>query len=161
MEGFTPTNEERKSAALSSLATGDEIIHENSVLLPHSTEKSEQPDNLLRSGSHEAGGPPSEGVTQDDQLLQEMRDIAGSESLVGSLSTVEVAFQRISFLGSLSMCHNLLQLSLICTQTASLAGLEAVGHSLETLDVVGCGLSSMQTCFQSMVALRSLNLGEN
>jgi len=42
-----------------------------------------------------------------------------------------------------------------------LQGIEAIGHSLETLDVVGCELQSIQSCFLSLTALRNLNLGEN
>ena len=68
---------------------------------------------------------------------------------------------RIPQVSALSKVHNLITLTLIFTQTQSLAGIEATGHSLETLDVVGCGLPAIQSCFLSLTALRNLNLGEN
>lgn len=56
---------------------------------------------------------------------------------------MDVAFTKILDLSALGRVHNLITLTLIFTQTSSLEGIEAVGHSLETLDVVGCGLTSI------------------
>jgi len=53
---------------------------------------------------------------------------------------VDIVFSKVTSLGSLSLVHNLITLTLINTQTGSLSGIEATGHSLETLDVVMCGL---------------------
>lgn len=79
--------------------------------------------------------------------MLELKDIASGEAYIGSLSQVDIAFSRVPSLNALSRVHNLITLTLICTQTASLSGIEAVGHSLETLDVVGCGLKTMQSSF--------------
>lgn len=86
-------------------------------------------------------------MVEDDPLLHELKDIAGGEAYIGTLSQVDIAFSRIPNVQALSRVHNLITLTLISAQTASMAGIEAVGHSLETLDVVGCGLTHFQTCF--------------
>ena len=72
-----------------------------------------------------------------------MNDVASGEAYIGSLSQVDIAFTRIPQVSALSRVHNLITLTLIFTQTESLVGIEATGHSLETLDVVGCGLQSL------------------
>ena len=76
----------------------------------------------------------------DDPFLNELKDTARGEAYVGGLSQVDIAFARIPNVQAVSKVHNLIILTLICAQTQNLQGIEAAGHSLETLDVVGCGL---------------------
>lgn len=90
-----------------------------------------------------------------------MIDIAGSEAYVGALSKIDVAFVPITSLRSLQKTHNLIELNLISTCTSSLRGIESVGHSLESLDVVGCELTQIEPVFLTLENLRYLNLAEN
>ena len=94
-------------------------------------------------------------------MLNELKDIARGEAYIGGLSSVDIAFTKIPNVCALSRVHNLITLTLICAQTTNLQGIEATGHSLETLDVIGCGLQTIQSYFLSLTALRNLNLGEN
>eukprot|EP00826_Nyctotherus_ovalis_P008709 TRINITY_DN12262_c0_g6_i1.p1 TRINITY_DN12262_c0_g6~~TRINITY_DN12262_c0_g6_i1.p1 ORF type:complete len:459 (-),score=117.87 TRINITY_DN12262_c0_g6_i1:358-1734(-) len=49
----------------------------------------------------------------------------------------------------------------IQTGVRSLEGVEAVGHSLDTLTVVGCELTRIEDCVQDLIRLRRLFLQEN
>jgi hypothetical protein len=83
------------------------------------------------------------------------------ESKVAVLSVVDIAFNaRITSLQALHRIHNLVELSLIHCEALTVAGLESQAHSLEVLNLVGCGLSSMVFCRQ-LVNLRTANFGEN
>ena len=50
---------------------------------------------------------------------------------------------------------------MIQTETCSLKGIEAVGHSLDMLVVIGCGLTKIESCVNKLVRLRKLFLQEN
>ena len=60
---------------------------------------------------------PNVVENQDDPLLHELKDIARGEAYIGSLSQVDVAFNRIENVSALSRIHNLITLTLICTST--------------------------------------------
>jgi len=49
----------------------------------------------------------------------------------------------------------------IGTLTTSLQGIEAVGHSLETLTVTNTQLTRIEPQFLKLSALKHLNLGDN
>ena len=83
----------------------------------------------------------------EDRLLREMVEIAGGTEYLGTLDSVEIIFTHIENLGALKSCHNLIELSLIQTQTQSLNGIEIQGHSLEILRVVGCNLKYIEPVF--------------
>lgn len=68
-----------------------------------------------------------------DNLMKEMVDIAHGEDYVGSLETVEIIFDTIEGVTSMSHVHNLVELTLIETQTSSLLGIEYCKHSLEVI----------------------------
>ena len=55
-----------------------------------------------------------ETESEHDPLLNELRDIAGSEAYIGTLSQVDIAFSRIPNVQALSRVHNLVSLTLIC-----------------------------------------------
>jgi Leucine-rich repeat (LRR) protein len=94
--------------------------------------------------------------------LSELKAIAsGNANQIGSLTNVEIAFIAIPSLDQVSLIHNLVSLTLICTTTKSLAGVETAAHSLEILDCTGCELTSIEPCFKKLVNLRSLNLADN
>ncbi len=62
--------------------------------------------------------------------MQELKDVARGEAYIGALSQVDIAFMKIPNLNALTKVHNLITLTLIFTQTSSLQGIEATGHSL-------------------------------
>lgn len=122
--------------------------------------ESPQPDDQSDSDS-EYDEAKDEQEQDEDHLLKEMISIAKSEDYVGSLAQVEVIFSRIKTLENVKLWHNLIQLSLIYTQTTSIEGIQACGHSLEILSWIGCGLELMEDCLMYCTNLRELNMGEN
>ena len=80
-----------------------------------------------------------EEVIREPPFYSEMKAIAGGNAnFIGSLITVEIAFVRIPALEQINLIHNLVSLTLICTDTPSLVGVETAAHSLEVLDCTGC-----------------------
>ena len=71
-------------------------------------------------------------------MLEEIKAIAGGLDYISSLSQIEILFNKITTLSPLSQVYNLIELTLIGTQTATLSGLECAGHSLEILNVTMC-----------------------
>jgi len=102
-----------------------------------------------------------EGEQQDDGLSRHLIDIATSEDKIGSVTDIEIIFSPIKSLESLKLCHNLIQLTLIKTQTVSIEGIEACAHSLESITVIGCELEIIENSFAYLVNLREINLSEN
>ena len=90
-----------------------------------------------------------------------MKAIAGGSDYISSLTQIEILFNRIPTLQPLSQVYNLLEITLIGTQTATLQGIECVGHSLEVLNVTMCQLREIEPCFTKLVSLKHINLGEN
>lgn len=74
---------------------------------------------------------------------------------------MEIVFNPIKSLTSVKHCHNLVELTLIETSTASIQGLEVVGHSLEILRIINGGLKSFEKSFLQLINLRELVLGSN
>jgi len=99
---------------------------------------------------------------EQDILLHELGEIANGAPFVPSLTCVDIAFNsKLTSLSSLSVVHNLIQLSLVyCREISDLDAIGTQGHSLEMLHVVGCNLASMAWC-SKLVNLRQVNLGEN
>jgi hypothetical protein len=78
---------------------------------------------------------------------------------MGSLDRIEIAFTKIPKVTNLKYCYNLIEIScnlslldslVISTSTESLAGLESVSHSLETLRVIDCRVNQIEECFHSL-----------
>ncbi len=90
-----------------------------------------------------------------------MKAIAGGTDYISSLTQIEILFNKITTLQPLSRVYNLIELTLIGTQTSTLAGVECVGHSLEILNVTMCQLREIEPCFNKLVQLKHINLGEN
>ena len=87
--------------------------------------------------------------------------LIADESKVSVLTVVEIAFNsRIASLQSLTKIHNLVELSLVHCEALQVTGIESQSHSLEVLNLVGCGLKSMLFC-NKLVNLRTVNFGEN
>jgi hypothetical protein len=97
----------------------------------------------------------------DDNFLKEMIAIAQNEDRIGLLTEIEIIFTPIRSLENAKLCHNLIQLIFIKTQTKSIEGIECCGHSLEILIMIGWGLEIMENSFAYLTNLREINLAEN
>ena len=86
---------------------------------------------------------------------------SGNEQ-IATVRSVEIAFIQISKLTNLQYCYNLPELTLIETgPLLSLSGIESVAHSLETLRIIGCGLTQIDFQLTSLVNIRDLILPKN
>lgn len=83
-----------------------------------------QPDHQSNSDSdYDEAKEPEEN--DECFLHREMIEIAKSEDYIGSLTHIEIIFTPIKSLENVKLCHNLIQLSLIHTNTTSIEGLQA------------------------------------
>lgn len=75
---------------------------------------------------------------------------------------MEIAFTQISKLTNLQYCYNLQELTLIETgPLLSLSGIEHVAKSLQTLRIIGCNLTQIDSSLTSLTNLRELVLSKN
>lgn len=126
-------------------------------------EQYDNPPNVDNPSSSDSDYDEAKSVEEDteDNLHKKMIGIAKSEDYIGSLTEIEVIFTPIKSLESIKLCHNLIQLILIHTNTPSIEGIQTCGHSLELLTMIGGNLEVMENSLMYMVNLRELNFAEN
>lgn len=83
------------------------------------------PDQDQSGSDSDYDEPEEQPDDEEDHLLNEMTAIAQSEDYIGSLTEVEIIFLPIKSLQSVKLCHNLIQLTLIKTRTATIEGIES------------------------------------
>lgn len=125
--------------------------------LPDGDQKSSHSDSQYDDEEEEI----KQEEDEDDGLLREMIESANGEDFIGSLTQLEIIFTPIKALESAKLCHNLIQLSLIHTNTPSIEGIESWGHSLEKLMLVGCPLEIMEPSLTYWTNLRELSMVES
>ncbi|OMJ90530.1 hypothetical protein SteCoe_7120 [Stentor coeruleus] len=98
----------------------------------------------------------------EDALTEELIQASSGNDQLASVRSVEIAFTQISKLTNLHYCYNLQELTLIETgPLESLAGIEHLSHSLETLRIIGCNLTQIDPAISSLSNLRELILPKN